>query len=598
MAKIRVFLLLGALLGGLALAQPKVELERILGIGQSNAAIISVDATLVATTGPDQHIYLWSVPTRSIKTTFDNQVYVHELAIQPGNRRLAAALDSGNVALWDTLSGRAISSLPNPDKKPALDVIFSRDGKWLASGYEDGTVRLWRGDTLAGVAKISAHKGGVYSIAFSPDSQVMATGDEKGNLSLWNVDKRSKIADLKGHTGLIREITFSRDGKWMAVAGADGFASLWDARTRKQVQKFEVDEAAGSVSFNFNSTRLAYTGLNQDNTINIYDITTRRTSPAFSAPTSVYAVSYDANNRLIGVAPDAIRILDPADQEDPVLVGRHADEIFHLALDATKNFLWITYYHISELGLMDLATGETQYLSLPDGLDPSVIEPLPDGRFLLTSLDGTLALLEGGKPLQRWEVAKTTYALSYNPEARMALVTTDKDPALVFLSDGTVKSLKDGGDVVAVSPEGSMIATAKEGQALLWDATSQQVTAKLTLEGETPWEMAFSPDGRRLLIGMGSGVIQVWDVETQKLVQSLEQHQEGIWAIRLTKDGKYFLSTSDDGTAILWDAQALKPLATLEDFADNPRRAAFSPDGKRIYIGAKDGRVYVYRIAE
>ena len=99
----------------------------------------------------------------------------------------------------------------------------------LASGSEDGTLKLW--DVASGTLKatLRGHTDRVYSVAFSPDGQTLASGSEDGTLKLWDVTRQPKApkVTLSDHASRVTSIVFSSDGSRLASGSADGVVRLW-----------------------------------------------------------------------------------------------------------------------------------------------------------------------------------------------------------------------------------------------------------------------------------------------------------------------------------------------------------------------------------
>jgi WD40 repeat protein len=129
-----------------------------------------------------------------------------------------------------TLSGHSDSVL-------SVAVAFAADGRTLASGSYDRTVKLWEAATRKELATLRGHTGPVRSVAFAPDGRTLASGG--GGFSvvkLWEVATRKELAILgRWHEAGVYSVAFAPDGRTLASGGGDGTVRLWFAATEEEV---------------------------------------------------------------------------------------------------------------------------------------------------------------------------------------------------------------------------------------------------------------------------------------------------------------------------------------------------------------------------
>ena len=154
---------------------------------------------------------------------------VYQLAHSPDSTQLAAASTIG-IWIYDARTGEALKLLTGHTDYVRC-VAFSPDGRTLASGSSDTTIRLWDAGTGEPKATFTGHTSSVYSVAFSPDGETLASGGSDEFIKFWDVRTGELLQTFAGHAAAVSSVVYSPDGETLASYGADRRIHIWDANT-------------------------------------------------------------------------------------------------------------------------------------------------------------------------------------------------------------------------------------------------------------------------------------------------------------------------------------------------------------------------------
>jgi WD40 repeat protein len=230
--------------------------------GQQQQAIhhvaFSPDGRTLAAQGKDRAIHIWEVATGGELRHFGEQLPAETplvaLAFSPDAKILATTNDhgtmraSGKINLWDPATGDEIRSFDLPHRMVSfLSLGFSPDGKLLVTasrGTQDTGMHLWKVETGEEVGPFDRQGGPffpVQAVVFSPDGKFLASAEgdnavrfwEESTVRLWDVATRQEIHRWTGHRGRVLSLAFSPDGKKLASGAGDTTVLVWDVMNRR-----------------------------------------------------------------------------------------------------------------------------------------------------------------------------------------------------------------------------------------------------------------------------------------------------------------------------------------------------------------------------
>ncbi len=152
---------------------------------------------------------------------------VLSLAFTPDGKTLASGSADGVVKLWDTTNHFERATL-NPGKdKWVFGLAITGDGKILASSHKY-TAILWNLESRQAIGELKGHTEYIRALAISPDGKTIATGGCDLTVKVWDVATCRERMTITGFRGWVNDLAFSPDGKTLGVLELDGSVKLWD----------------------------------------------------------------------------------------------------------------------------------------------------------------------------------------------------------------------------------------------------------------------------------------------------------------------------------------------------------------------------------
>ncbi len=259
--------------------------------------------------GPDSLRVVWAFE--------GHQGEIASLVFSPDGKMLASAANDAEARLWDVQTGKELKVLRHPQRLSSA--AFSPDGKSLVTGCWDNAVRIW--DVASGTEKLTLgkHEGIVEAVLFHPDGRHVASAGRDNVVCIWDVSTGKRVRKLEGHADMVHALALSPDGKLLASGGSDQTIRLWDFNTSRLrfVLRGHTERVTALVFHPTEDRLFSASNHASDTTVRAWDVEIGREVLALPAPAgSAEGLAFEpAGKRLAVTAERRIVLWGAAERE-------------------------------------------------------------------------------------------------------------------------------------------------------------------------------------------------------------------------------------------------------------------------------------------
>jgi RNA polymerase sigma factor (sigma-70 family) len=431
--------------------------------GGEQAFAFSPDGKVLASIVKHQDSYqirLWEPATGQELRRFPeggDRFFIHRLGFAPDGKALISSSSRG-FEFWDPATGKLFRRF---NRGGAIAV--SPDGQVVGTySRGDHVVQLWKAATGQDLHMFQGHNRAVRRLAFASDGKVLATGGDDGTVRLWDTATGGMVRALEGvgewwNPGC-RSLAFSPDGKRLASAGSFSRFLLWDPATGKAFEiQHDLERMVGAekVAFSPDGTLYATMGHQQldnqqkETVIHLWQVAGGKKVHEFRSKQLAQTVAFSADSKALAAGnPDgtiplwdlttgkALRDFNREQEIDPGLVLEKGFPQPELAFAPDgRTMAWTLGY--GTIHLRDVATGRERF-TIDDrkyGTNVHALAFAADGKLLASASGGSICLWELATAQKLCDFpghAAAVTALAFAPDCRVLASASDDTTILLW----------------------------------------------------------------------------------------------------------------------------------------------------------------------
>jgi WD40 repeat protein len=483
------------------------------------------------------------------------------------------------------------------------------------------------------------HSRYISCLAYSPNGKYMVSGSQDNTLKLWDITNGKEIRTFSIHTGLVRSVMFNPEGTSILTSSADNKALIYNIETGKAESEFLLEKDRLFKSCYSPDGSKVLTMNDRDGAI-VWDVNSGEKLGDFKK-------NYSSSISPQWFSPNGKLILTYTSYQEASLVNINTGIVKQtyacekpnsFAISPDMKFVAIGTSKIDAF-IFDLETGEKLLRLIDDESNKcdgcnTVVTFSPDGKYLATAMRYTgvsIWNVKNGKRLLNFPLPdEQVNNLTFSPEGKYIMATIDDESYVVDIKSGkdVLHLDNDGLECTPVfSPdEKYVLSNNKNNTAALWSINSpeRRKNKKIKIYSgylnrnhedglsfkQNNWfhsgiirdielksKVSVSPDGKYIAKGNIDSVAMLFNIETGKVEKIFKGHSKVVLSTAFSNDGKWLLTAGGDWLIKLWDVKTGKEIRTFKGHGELIFDARFSSDNKYIVSGSWDATFRIWETA-